>query len=109
MADHAKQKLVDFLEDHAFSPVLRAKPHQYAASQQRMLEDVQRATRAEIDRFRDYRSAEDVVINFKRDLSSGAAEKIHRELRRLNLPTVNDLEGDFMRLADDLGVRASAS
>ncbi|MDQ2762003.1 MAG: hypothetical protein M3Y22_00395 [Pseudomonadota bacterium] len=44
------------------------------------------------------------VVNFKRDLSSTAAKKVHGELKELGLPTVNDVRDEFEKLAADLGV-----
>ena len=90
MASNAKQTLVDFLIDRAFEPVLRAKPDGRSEAEKRKLEHVQDATRKEIERFRHYGSAEQVVTNFRRDLDSEPAKRIHRELKALNLPTLND-------------------
>jgi hypothetical protein len=106
MADNAKDKLVRFLERRAFDPVLKAKPDRYSESQQRKLEDVQRRTETEKDRFEHYGSARDVVINFKRDLDSEPAQKVHRDLEDLGLPTINDLKDEFLKLADELHVGA---
>ena len=52
MADDKKQELLRFLEERAFNPVLRAKTSGRPEADQRKLEHVQRATRAEIERFR---------------------------------------------------------
>jgi hypothetical protein len=67
------------------------------------LEHVQKATRAEIERFHKYRSAQEVVTNFKRDLDSAPAKRIHAELRSLGLPTINDFREEFERRAEELG------
>jgi hypothetical protein len=100
----AKQKLVRFLEEQAFRPVLHAKPDRYPAGKRDHLKDAQRRTEAEIERFRRYGSAAEVVTNFKRDLTSDAARKVHRELADLGLPTLHDVRADFERLAEELGV-----
>jgi hypothetical protein len=100
----AKEKLVRFLEQRAFEPVLHADPESYNGRERDRLHDAQRRTRTEIDRFRNYGSAQDVVTNFKRDLHSHAAEKVHRELKELRLPAIGDVREDFERLAADLGV-----
>jgi hypothetical protein len=101
--DNAKQKLVHFLEERAFGPVLRADPNIYPENRRHQLDDVKRRTEIEIERFHNYRSADEVVTNFRRDLSSDAAKKVHRELEQLGLPTVNDIRDDFERLAQQLG------
>ena len=106
MAETAKDKLVRFLDRRAFDPVLKAKPDRYSESQQRKLGDVQRRTETEKDRFEHYRSARDVVVNFKRDLDSEPARKVHRELKDLGLPTIVDIKDEFLKLADDLHVGA---
>ena len=105
MADQsAKEGLIRFLDEKAFLPVLDAKLEDYPESKRHKLKHVKRATQNERQRFRSYDSAQDVVTNFKRDLHSGAAAEVHRELRDLNLPTINDVRGEFEKLAGALGV-----
>lgn len=108
MVADAKQQLVDFLIRRAFDPVLRAKSDGRSDSERRKLEHVQKATESEIERFRAYQSAQEVVTNFKRDLNSRAARKVHAELRALHLPTIEDIHEEFDAKARDLGVHASA-
>ena len=105
MPDNAREKLVDFLERKAFRPVLDADADSYPQSKRDRLKDVQEATRAEQERFRKYGSAQEVCRMFKDDLSSEPARKIHRELRDLGLPTLNDCKGEFERLAEEVGLR----
>jgi predicted amidohydrolase YtcJ len=103
MADE-KRELVEFVVARAFEPVLRAKPDGRSDADRRRLEHVQRATRSEIERYRHYGSADEVAVNFRRDLSSEAAKKIHAELRRLHLPTIEDVRDEFEEKARELGV-----
>jgi myo-inositol-1-phosphate synthase len=102
MADK-KDQLVRFLEERAFKPVLNAKPKGRSEAEQKKLEHVQKATRAEIERFHNYGSAQEVVTNFKRDLDSEPAKRIHAELRSLGLPTINEIREEFERRAKELG------
>ena len=104
MSDSKKDELVRFLEERAFKPVLNAKPKGRSEAEQKKLEHVQKATRAEIERFHSYGSAQEVVTNFKRDLDSEPAKRIHAELRSLGLPTINDIREEFERRAEELGV-----
>ena len=55
--DSAKEQLVDFLDRRAFQPVLRAKESDIPKGKQDELRDLQRRTEAEIERFRNYRTA----------------------------------------------------
>lgn len=105
MVKDAKTELVEFLVHKAFNPILRAEPEGRSEADKTKLEHVQQATRAEIERFRGYGSADEVVTNFKRDLNSTPARKIHSELKALDLPTINDLRDEFERKAKDLGVK----
>ena len=73
-------------------------------AEKKKLDHVREATRAEIDRYRNYGSAEEVVTNFKRDLHSSAAKKVHNELKSLHLPTLDDIRDEFEEKARDLGV-----
>jgi hypothetical protein len=103
MADK-KDELVRFLEERAFKPVLNARPKGRSEAEQKKLQHVQKATHAEIGRFHKYRSAQEVVTNFKRDLDSEPARRIHAELRSLGLPTINDVSEEFERRAEELGL-----
>lgn len=105
-ASNAKEKLVDFLDRKAFEPVLKASPDAYESEgDRRKLEHVQRATRGERERYHEqYDSAEEVRDNFRDDLNSGPAKEVHRELRDLGLPTLNDVSDDFDRLCREVGV-----
>jgi hypothetical protein len=105
MAQDAKNRLVEYLKTRAFEPVLRARDDGRSEADKRRLQDVKEATRAEIDRYEHYGSAGDVYVNFKRDLDSEPARKIHSELKSLGLPTLNDIAGDFENEAQKLGVR----
>ena len=103
-----KKELLHLVERKAFDPVMCAKPDGRSEAEKKKLEHVQRATQAEIDRYRGYDSAEELVTNFKRDLSSGAAKKVHAELRSLKLPTIEDIRDEFERKARELGVHAGS-
>lgn len=107
MPSDARSELVDFLERHAFNPVMRAKAEGRSDAEKCRLEDVQTATEAEIKRFRAYGSAREVVENFRSDLNSEPAKKVHADLRSLDLPTINDVRDEFERRADALGVGAA--
>jgi hypothetical protein len=108
MASQAKDRLAEFVIRNALEPVLKAKPDGRSEAEKRKLEHVQKATRAEIERYRNYGSAEEVVTNFKRDLTSDAAKKVHRELKSLHLPTLADIRDEFEEKANELGVKAHA-
>ena len=108
MADRKKDELVHFLEERAFKPVLNANPKGRPGAEQKKLEHVQKATRAEIERFHNYGSAHEVVANFRRDLVSEPAKRIQAELRSLGLPTVHDVRDEFERRAEELGVTGRA-
>ncbi len=100
MATDAKTELVDFLVHRAFYPVLmtqRTGPHKAT------IEQVQHATRAEIERFRSYGSIEDVIASFERDLRSKPARSIYSDLKLLNLPVISDVREDFERKVRELG------
>jgi hypothetical protein len=105
MADaNAKRKLVEFLDEKAFQPVLDVDPDDYPADKQSELKDVQRATKSERERFQGYDSAKEVVEMYQDDLDSDEAKEVHRQLQDLGLPTIVDIRDEFEHLAHDLGV-----
>jgi hypothetical protein len=107
MSDNqTREKLLDLLDKKAFNPVLKASPDDYSKeSDNKKLQDVQETTRSTQESYhKRYKTAKDVVDNFRSDLNSHAAKKVHQELRDLGLPTVNDIKDEFEGLADKLGV-----
>ncbi len=96
-----KQELVDFLEKRVFRPVLDAKPEDYPESKRDDLLDVQRSTRSEVQRFRNYESAEQVKDMYRDDLSSKAAKDVQRKSRELGLPTLPEVRDEFEKLANN--------
>ncbi|MBX6341633.1 MAG: hypothetical protein IRY97_04190 [Thermomicrobiaceae bacterium] len=104
--DHARERLRHFLDERVFDPVLNVPPERYESERDReTLRDVQGATRSTKERYlRSYGSAREIVERFEDDLSAEAAKKVHRQLRDLGLPTLNDVRDHFERLADQLDV-----
>lgn len=100
----SRDQLMDFLQKKAFDPVLNASPDRYDSDSDReKLEHVQDATRREVERFRERDSTSGIIGEFKGDLSSEPAEKVHRELHALDLPALPDIEDDFRKKVEDLG------
>ena len=105
--DRAREKLLDLLDRKAFDPVLKASPSTYSSERdQDRLRDVQDTTRNTQRSYHEkYKSAQAVYENFLDDLHSEAAKKVHRELRDLHLPTLNDIKDEFEQMANELGVK----
>jgi hypothetical protein len=95
----SKTELLRFLDARVFNPILKARKEDYAASEQRALADVQKATRSEQQRFRGYRGAAEVRDNYLSDLHSDTAKRINRELKRLRLPQLPEVKDEFLELA----------
>jgi hypothetical protein len=102
----ARQKLLDFLDEKAFEPVLNASPDDYDNDRDKeKLKEVQETTRSTQESYhKRYTSTEHIVKNFRSDLSSGPAKKVHGELRSLGLPTLPDIKEKFNHLVDELDV-----
>lgn len=99
-----KKQLFNFLDEHTFKPVLDANPGDYPGDKRKKLEDVQRATRSERQRYENYGSAQELYRMYEDDLNSEPAKQIHRELKNLGLPTLNDVRDEFERRAKEEGV-----
>jgi hypothetical protein len=102
----AREKLLALLDTKAFEPVLKASPDDYSSeAEKKKLQDLQQTTRSTQQSYHQkYKTAEKVQEMFRDDLHSEAAQKVHRELRDLGLPTLNDIQDEFEKLADELGV-----
>lgn len=101
---NTRDKLFNFLDRKAFRPVLNASADDYSGSDREKLEEVQAATRRERKRFEERDSASGIMDEFKNDLSSEPAEKIHHKLRSLGLPTLPEVKDEFRDLAKREGV-----
>lgn len=77
----AREKLVGFLDQEAFGPILRAGPDVYAAADKAQREHVQDVPERTHQRYRDEgASAWGGCHRFGDDLSSSAAEQVQRKL-----------------------------
>ncbi len=103
---HAREQLLDLLDKKAFDPILKASPNAYKSEREKQqLRDLQEATQhTQQSYYQKYTTAQEARDNFRRDLSSTAAKKVHHQLHELGLPTLEDIKGEFEQLADDLGV-----
>jgi hypothetical protein len=102
---NAREKLVQFLDQKAFDPILRARPDRYSGTDREKLEHVQDATERTKQRYHhDYTSAAEVCARFRDDLTSSSAQRVQRELGQLGLPTLHDIEDEFEALCRDAGV-----
>lgn len=79
--DGAREKLLDLLDKKAFDPVLKASANNYRSERDKdRLRDVQDTTRKTQQSYHEkYTSAQAVYENFRDDLHSEAAKKVHRE------------------------------
>src|SRR3546814_20903610 len=80
--EDVRRKLIDYLDERAFQPILGGRAEDFPESKRGKLEDVQRATKSERERFHGYRSARQVVDMYHDDLNSDAARKVNKELDR---------------------------
>jgi hypothetical protein len=98
-----KAELLRFLDSRVFNPILKATPEGYSNADRKKLQDVQDRTRSEKDRFHHYRSAREIIDNYKSDLHSSTAKRVNSELDRLKLPTLPSVEDDFLDVAGERG------
>lgn len=101
-----REKLLNFLDEKAFDPIVKISPDDYKDGEKRKkAETVKEKTISTQRRYHEnYKSAKDVKDNFEADLSSGAANKVHKDLKELGLPILNDFKDDFINLCNDLNV-----
>jgi len=102
-------RLFEFLDEHAFGPVLSASPERFPQERRTKLHAVQEATRRERERFERGASATEIYRTYHEELQAPGAADLHRRLRELDLPTLDDVRIDFEQMAGDLGVGTSGS
>jgi hypothetical protein len=98
-----KERLVRFLDSHAFDPILKMSAERFTGEQRSKFEDVRRSTEAEKKRFHErYRSAGEVKQNYLSDLTSHTAKKKNEELEELGLPRLPQFKEQFLKLCEEL-------
>ena len=97
----SKAELLSFLDKHVFHPILNAKSAHRGERERQELEDMKRRTEEEKARFHGYDSAEKVVAMYKADLTSEVARPVNARLQDLKLPTLADVQEEFLRLAGE--------
>jgi len=102
-------RLIDFLDQHAFAPVLAATPERFSEEKRLTLRAVQNEIRRERERFGQEASAEAIYRMYHAELEAPGASDLHRRLRELDLPSLDDLRVDFEQMAGDLGIGTSGS
>lgn len=95
-------RLVSFLDEHVFDPVLRARAEDLPAGKRAALLEMQQAMRRERTRFHGYSSAAQVYREFHDDVNSQDERARQRTLHDLGLPTLADVRIDFEQMARDL-------
>jgi hypothetical protein len=95
-----KEELLRFLDKRVFEPILQESPAGKNGRQREELEDVQKRTRMERERYQDYPNAEKLIQMYNDDLHSEKAREVNAKLRRLHLPTLGDVKGELERLAN---------
>ncbi len=95
MSDKEKrEKLVKFLDQKAFDPILSKSADDYPdENKKKKFQDVKKSTESEKNRFHnEYKTAAEVKDNYLSDLDSRTAKKKNAELKELGLPTLPDLK-----------------
>lgn len=100
-----EKELLDFLDRKAFDPILkRSKDYYDTDDKKKKFEHVKESTEKEKERFHNYKSPEEIKLNFRRDLHSEPAKKVHSELKYLGLPRLPDIQDEFFELCEELKV-----
>ena len=100
-----RRKLIDFIDDKVFNPVLNAKGDEYSKETQKMLEEVQEKTRNEMKKFHNnYHSAKEVKEEYLSNTYSQAAKKVNKILKELKLPTLPEYKDEFNKLCNELDI-----
>lgn len=103
--EEKRKRLLSFLDEKAFNPIIRKSADQYSGDSRKKFEDIKRSTENERRRFHDeYRTAEEVKNKYLSDLHSQTAGKKNKELEQLGLPRMPQFEKDFLDLCKKIGV-----
>jgi len=104
MAKDAKKELLNFIDHKAFDVILKKDAGKMDEKEKDQLEELQRKTKNEKDKFHGYGSAREIKDNFLQNVRSKPAHKLNSDLKDFKLPTLPDLKDDFEALCEKLGV-----
>lgn len=104
---NAKQRVVDFLEQQLFQPVLDQNPDRYPPFRRAEIEEVQSSVAREREGIRAAISAEAAFRGFREATRRSAATGLEEKLRALELPTFESIASEFEKLAAELGGEAT--
>lgn len=100
----SRDKLIDYLDQKVFDPVVQADPTDFAETHRGDLTTLKAALHTAQLRYHNAGTAEKVREMFHNDLKAEEDLGIRAELRRLNLPTMQDIHAEFDRLCHDMGL-----
>ena len=106
---HVAHRLLAYLDEHAFKPVLQADAEHYPPERRAPLERAQAEVRLERERMRRAGTPVRIYLAYHEELATPQAPARHRRLRELDLPTLEDLRVDFEQMANDLGIGTSGA
>ena len=102
-------RLFDFLDQHAFKPVLSARPESYSEAQREILRSAQADAQRVRARLDAHTSAAELYRSFHEVLASADSRRLHARLHELGLPALDDVRIDFEQMASDLGIGTSGA
>jgi hypothetical protein len=100
----AKQRIIQFLEQQLFLPVLDSNPAQYPQFRKADAEEAQRRVAAERAEIVGADSAGAVVLAFHQALKRSAKSQLEELLQRLDLPTFASVRDELDNLAAEFAV-----
>ncbi len=106
---NVRQRLLDFLEEHAFGPVMRARPEAYGSRDRALLGEAQDGVREFRERLQRCSTAEELYGTFERSLGSPEIHRLDRVLRDLGLPTLESVRIDLEQNAEALEVTGAGA
>lgn len=99
-----RQRVLEFLEQQLFGPVLDQKPDDYPPFRRDEVEEVRGIVRRERQAISNRPSANDVVLAFREAARRSAETGLEARLRGLDFPTFGELRDELEKLAAELGV-----
>lgn len=101
-----REQLLEFLDRHAFNPILEAMPDQYSSERDRsMLYEVKRIAAMEKERFyKNSQTAVEIRDQYFKELIMETSGKTGRELEDLELPRLLQLREKFVQLCRELNI-----
>jgi len=98
-----KDKLLGFLDENIFNPILEASEEDYSEDEKGDLIEMKESSAKEKEKYHGLKTAEEIKNQFQSDIET-EDQMMDDRLDKLNLPKLSDVEDEFSNLCEEMNI-----